>query len=189
MKTLLALTALLLSATVPAWSEEPRTLPLDGFLGIKWGTSDDAAKAQIVAKAKAHYNPKESTEKRLRFEGGEFAGFKVHHFLLAFENGGFHFSETQLVGITKNHRKEFLIFKQLLTEKYGAPNQEDQDADDLSATWYFQIPNQPANHISLFSSPNGPGLRFIYSSEGTKLARKAAPAPPLSVPASAKNDL
>jgi len=189
MKRLLSLTVLLLSVTLHGFSEEPRPLPLGGFLGIQWGASDDAAKAQIMARAKAQYNPKESTEKRLRFDGGEFGGFKAHHFTLAFENGGFHFCETQLVGITKNHRKEFLIFKQLLTEKYGPPDQEDQDADNLEATWYFRIPNQPANHISLFSSPNGPGLRFIYSSEGTKLARKNAPAPPLNVPARAKEDL
>jgi hypothetical protein len=189
MKTALSLTALLLLTAVHGWSEEPRPLPLNGFLGIPWGTSDDDAKAQIVARGKAHYNPKESTEKRLRFEGGEFGGFKAQHFTLAFANGGFYFSETQLVGITKNHRKEFLMFKQLLTEKYGPPNQENQDGDDLDATWYFQIPNQPANHISLFSSPNGPGLRFIYSSEATKLARQNTPAPTPKAPAGAKDDL
>jgi hypothetical protein len=189
MRILPSLLIVLLFTTVHGLAEAPRPMPLDGFFGIRWGASDDDAKAQIISRGKARYNPKQSSEKRLRFDGGEFGGYKADHFTLAFANGGFYFCETQLVGITKNHRKEFLIFKQLLTEKYGAPNQEEEDGDDLSATWYFQIPNQPANHISIFSSPNGPGLRFIYDSEGTKLARQAAPAQPLKAPAGAKEDL
>ena len=189
MKTLLSLAAFVSLVAVHAATEAPRPVALDGFLGIPWGATDDAAKAEIEVRAKARFNPKESTEKRIRFEGGEFGGFKAHHFTLAFANGGFYFSETQLVGITKNHRKEFLAFKQMLTEKYGSPNRDEEDADDLAATWYFRLPNQPANQISLFSSPNGPGLRFVYSSDSTKLARRDVAAPVMKIPAGAKNDL
>ena len=104
MKLLLCLIASAFCITARAEpTPEPR-LPLDGFLGIPWGATEDTTKAQVASRTHAQFNAKDSTDSQLRFDGGEFGGFKVHHFILKFVAGGFCTAEVTLAPATKTHR-------------------------------------------------------------------------------------
>lgn len=162
---------------------------LDGFLDIPWGISDEEAKAMLMDRTQARYNPNESTQKRLCFDGGRFADFEVRRFTLNFENGGFYEAQVQLERRTKDHRKEFLTFKQMLSEKFGSPERNEEDADLLESTWYFQIPGQPANLINLVGDERRPGLTIRYHSGSTRMKLSGQPALPFEVPVGAKSDL
>lgn len=162
---------------------------LDGFLGIPWGTGDEEAKAMLMERTQARYNPNESTQKRLCFDGGRFADFEVRRFTLNFENGGFYEAQVQLERRSKDHRKEFLTFKQMLGEKFGPPERNEEDADLLESTWYFQLPGQPANLINLVGDERRPGLTIRYHSGSTRMQLSGQPALPFEVPVGAKGDL
>jgi len=167
----------------------PTRIPLHGFLEIPWGTGDEEARDLLTSRTHSQYNPKESTQNRLCFDGGLFAGFEVSRFTLNFENGGFYSAQVQLKGKSKDHRKEFLTFKQMLTDKFGPPERNKEDTDVLESTWYFRVKDRPANLINLVGDEGRSGVTVLYHSPGTQSERNVQEAPPLKIQDGAKDDL
>lgn len=163
--------------------------PLDGFLDIPWGTATDEAVAMLTQRARSRHNPEESTRDQLCFDGGTFAGFDVDRFTLNFENGGFYGAQVRLERKSKDHRNEFLTFKEGLTEKFGPPERHEEDTDLLESTWYFRLPGLPANLINLVGDERRSRVTVLYHSGSTKTRLSQQPVPSPRIPEAAAKDL
>ncbi|MDB6138920.1 MAG: hypothetical protein JWO94_1992 [Verrucomicrobiaceae bacterium] len=164
---------------------------LDGFLDFPWGGKIEDAKKLVAARSHGRLDRQKSDDSHLRFENGKFAGLKASHFDLNFSGGLFFRAEVRLDPVSKEHDKEFVALKKLLTDKYGMPGRDEHDR--LESTWYFPIPGQPANLINLSADPKGTGLQIFYLSESSKLPAAAGAiakiAKPARVSGGAKDDL
>jgi len=159
------------------------TVPLPGFLGIPWGASMDDAKKQFTSRSHAHYIHAQSNDHELAFDGGKFAGFKLHSAKLSFKSGQFFVADCHVEATSKKHEKEFAALKNMLTEKYGKPGRDDQVGDGVEANWYFPVPGQPANNLGIVQNPNGDSIHVFYLSESTKGKAQAAAGPVAPEPA------
>lgn len=184
-----------LLALAPAHAELPPG-GVPGFLEIPFGAPPETVKKQLPSRTRARFNPQKSTDAKLVFDGGKFANFKVKTFEIAFVNGSFWEGVAVLEEVSKGREKEYQTFKQLLTEKYGAPTDEERTGNgSIAANWWVPT-GVTKNHVFIWTDLAGKGMKVGYCSDAIKNQPAVAPVPekerkvkPLRVSPSAKEDL
>jgi len=177
-------------AQAPAVANSVQT-QIDGFLNIPFGANPETLKKQYPSRARGRFNRQLSHDGYLWFDGGKFAGFKVHHAALLSMGDRFWMADVRLESTSKDHEKEYATFKKLLSEKYGPPSREER-TEGIECSWTFPVADAPPSTILLGSDPHGVGAKIMYISDSVKAgAPKAVVAPqkPAATASTAKDDL
>lgn len=92
---------------------------LDGFFGMKFGSSMDSIKKVMLSKPGCKFDTKNSTDDCLIFDGLKFAGRDIGFMMFSFTNNKFHTSKVAL--ISELESKTVDLYKEIkaeLNEKY-----------------------------------------------------------------------
>lgn len=149
---------------------------LDGFFGMKFGSSKESIKKIMLEKPGCNFDTKHSTEDILIFNGLKFAGRDIQFMLFSFTNNKFHTSRVVLVSELESKTVElYNEIKGELNEKYFTTKSDYEfykspyekgdgytesaiklGKAEFSAFWKFKNPNSPEgqNIISLEINPS-----------------------------------
>lgn len=145
---------------------------LDGFMGIKFGSSPDSVKRVVLSKPGAQLNTEQSDEHTLLFKGLKFAGREVVMI-------GFKFNDNQFYGAMvavkiNSSTKIFELYKEIkseLNEKYFITTNDYEEYEypykkgdglteqaiqktkaNIHAYWEFKNVGSKSNYITLSAS-------------------------------------
>ena len=140
---------------------------INGFLGIRWGTSMAAVKATVSAREGVEFHKEKTGVTGAQvFRGGTIAGHKVDHMVLSFFNDGFYEAYVQF---------EVNVFDDLLAQlkkKYHDPTTR----SSTSCTWLFAF----EEIVLLQEMKDGMPLYTTMSYVETSVRRKTYQAHPTS---------
>lgn len=83
--------------------------------------------------------------------------------------------------VSKDHKKEFAILRQLLIEKYGPPTSESNRGQDQVVEWYLSgLPGVDKDKICLDTELRGSGMKLFYAADRIAKVAVAPGAPPVA---------
>ncbi len=121
-------TLILVLLTIPSISISQSTKALEGFWGIKWGTSAAQMKKEMLQKQGVTLDAKNSKDGSMFFDNGKWGAFRVVFSIFQYGERGVHTAKALLSPTVE--AKVIDLYDDVvssLTEKYGDPKNEIKD--------------------------------------------------------------
>jgi hypothetical protein len=161
---------------------QTREEKLDGFLGIKGGTSQEEVSKAMLGKEDISADKNQKNPSKLFFTGGKWESFKPFSWIFTFSSEGLHTVEIILSpedNVDKKKQAEELYSKAVhsLKRVYGEPKElesSEKQKDNQSASWEFPSDGD-TNSVSISVTPNST-VNVVYQNGAMVhrlLARKA----------------